>query len=206
MCFNANFSELYGWRKGFGLHTILWRGIDRPGHDYCSVYDQQDRWFLAGVAVFVHNDQPCRLDYVVQCSSTWNTLLARVSGWVGDKRINVDITTAPDRRWFLNGAEQSSVSGCIDVDLNFSPATNMLPIRRLNLPVGSDAKVSAAWLRFPDFELEPLEQIYRRVDERTYHYESGGGDFVTELTVDQFGLVTRYPQFWEACHSLQTNR
>jgi uncharacterized protein len=203
MCFNANFNELYGCRKRFGLqvenvkHTILWRGIDRAGHDYCSVYNEQDRWFLSGVAVFLHDDQPCRLEYEVQCDSAWNTLRAKVSGWVGDKPIDVEITTAPDHRWFLNGAEQPSVSGCIDVDLNFTPATNLLSIRRLNLPVEREAEVSAAWLRFPDFELERLEQIYRRVDEHTYHYESGGGEFVTELTVNQFGLVTRYSELWE---------
>ena len=177
--------------------TILWRGTYRAGHEYCSVHDQQDRWFLSGVAVFLHDDRPCRLEYMVQCDAAWNTLLAKVSGWVGEKAIDAEITTTPERRWFLNGAEQPSVSGCIDVDLNFTPATNLLPIRRLNLPVGREAKVSAAWLRFPDFELERLEQTYRRVDERTYGYESGGGEFVTKLTVNHFGLVTRYPQFWE---------
>ena len=178
--------------------TILWRGIDRAGHEYCSVYDEGDLWFLSGVAVFTYEHRPCRLEYVVQCDSGWNTLLAKVSGWVGEKRIDIEVTTASDHRWFLNGAEQPTVSDCIDVDLNFSPATNLLPIRRLNLPIGREAKVSAAWLRFPDFELERLEQIYRRVDERTYHYESGGGEFVTQLKVNQFGLVTRYPEFWEA--------
>ena len=70
-------------------------------------------------------------------------------------------------------------------------------IRRLNLLVGQEAKVSAAWLTFPDFELERLEQTYRRVDEHTYQYESGGGEFVTQLTVNRFGLVTAYPEFWE---------
>ena len=183
--------------------TILWRGIDRAGHDYCCVYDDGDVWFLSGVAVFLHDEQPCRLEYLVKCDSAWNTLFAKVSGWVGDGPIEVEITTAPDHRWFLNGVEQPSVRGCIDVDLNFTPATNVLPIRRLNLPFGREANVSAAWLRFPDFELEHLEQIYRRVDERTYRYESGGGEFVTELTVNQFGLVTSYPEFWEDCRDEQ---
>ncbi|MFN2407851.1 MAG: putative glycolipid-binding domain-containing protein [Pyrinomonadaceae bacterium] len=177
--------------------TILWRGIDRTGHEYCSVYNDEDSWFLSGVAVFLHEDQPCRLEYVVQCDSAWNTLMAKVSGWVGNTRIDVEVTTTPDHRWFLNGGEQPSVSGCIDVDLNFSAATNLLPIRRLNLPVGREAKVNAAWLRFPDFELERLEQTYSRVNERSYGYESGGGEFVTELTINQFGLVTRYPPLWE---------
>jgi hypothetical protein len=57
--------------------------------------------------------------------------------------------------------------------------------------------VKAAWLRFPSFALEPLEQIYRRIDAATYRYESAGGKFITELEVNAAGLVTRYPNFWE---------
>ena len=70
------------------------------------------------------------------------------------------------------------VSGCIDLDLNFSPSTNLLPIRRLNLSVGQQATVRAAWLRFPSFALEPLDQLYRRVGESSYRYESASGKFV----------------------------
>jgi hypothetical protein len=186
--------------------TILWRGIDRAGHDYCSVYNEGDFWFLSGVAVFIYERQPCRLEYLVQCDSAWSTLLAKVSGWVGDNRIDVEVTTGSDQRWFLNGAEQPSVAICVDVDLNFTPATNLLPIRRLNLPVGGEANVNAAWLRFPEFELDRLDQVYRRVDERTYRYESGGGEFVTQLTVNDFGLVIRYPEFWEEAVVCQGER
>jgi hypothetical protein len=35
------------------------------------------------------------------------------------------------------------------------------------------------------------------IDETTYRYESHGGDFVTELTVNEAGFVTRYPDLWE---------
>ena len=34
--------------------------------------------------------------------------------------------------------------------------------------------MKAAWLRFPGFTLEPLEQLYRRVDDVIYRYESAG--------------------------------
>lgn len=74
--------------------------------------------------------------------------------------------------------------------LNFSPSTNLLPIRRLNLAIGQGAAVRAAWLRFPSFTLEPLEQVYRRIDPTTYRYESAGGRFVAELQVNDSGLVT----------------
>jgi hypothetical protein len=65
----------------------------------------------------------------------------------------------------------------------------------LNLPVGSEAVVKAAWLRFPSFQLEPLEQLYRRTGETTYRYESAGGRFTADLEVNEAGLVTHYPGF-----------
>jgi uncharacterized protein len=73
----------------------------------------------------------------------------------------------------------------------------MLPIRRLQLPVGKKATVRAAWLRFPDFAFEVLEQTYNHVDSETYRYEAFSGDFVKILTVNDVGLITRYPDLWE---------
>jgi hypothetical protein len=90
------------------------------------------------------------------------------------------------------------VSGCLDIDLNFSPSTNLLPVRRLNLPVGQEGTVRAAWLRFPSFELEVLEQVYRRVASRTFIYESGGGRFSAQLDVNDVGLPTNYAGVWRA--------
>ena len=179
-------------------HTILWRGIFFPGHEYAAVYEKDSRWIIEGVAVFMHEDQACRLEYTVECDQMWNTEGARVSGWVGERSIDVELKVDAHHNWYLNGIEQPAVRGCTDADLNFSPSTNLLPIRRLNLEVGQEAPLSAAWLRFPSFKLERLDQIYRRVDQTTYRYESGGGTFAAELKVNTFGLVTSYPQLWAA--------
>ncbi|HET8575877.1 MAG TPA: putative glycolipid-binding domain-containing protein, partial [Methylomirabilota bacterium] len=77
-------------------------------------------------------------------------------------------------------------------------STNLLPIRRLGLAVGEEAEVKAAWLRFPGFALEPLGQVYRRISDQTYRYESAGGAFTTELPVNATGFVIAYPGFWTA--------
>lgn len=169
-----------------------------PGHEYCSVYDEAERWFLSGAAVFRHERELCRLEYLIECDATWESRAARVSGWVGDRAIDVELQIDPERVWLLNGVEQPAMKGCTDVDLNFSPSTNLLPIRRLNLKVGQQEPVSAAWLRFPSFELERLDQVYHRLDETTYRYESAGGKFVAELKVNEFGFVTSYADLWEA--------
>jgi len=90
------------------------------------------------------------------------------------------------------------VTNCGDIDLGFSPSTNLLPIRRLKLEVGGSAVVRAAWVRFPDFTLEPLEQTYTRVGADTYRYESDSGRFKRDLTVNDAGFVLDYPDMWIA--------
>jgi hypothetical protein len=178
--------------------TVLWHRLDVPGHEAARLTSRGSDWVLEGTAAFLHERQPCCLTYSVICSSAWHTLACRLSGWVGPNSIEVNVEADGSHRWRLNGAEAAAVEGCIDVDLNFSPSTNLLPIRRLNLAVGQSAEVRAAWLRFPGFNLEPLQQSYRRIDETTYRYESAGGTFVRDLQVAQSGLVLLYPGFWEA--------
>jgi hypothetical protein len=175
--------------------SILWRRLDRPGHEFARVLAHGADWHLSGTAVFVHEHQPCRLDYLVVCDPGWRTRTGRVTGWVGEMRIEIEVAADPERRWRINGKPSHEVEGCIDLDLNFSPSTNLFPIRRLGLAVGEEAPVRAAWLRFPSFTLEPLEQTYRRTAPMTYRYESAGGRFFADLEVNSEGLVTRYPGF-----------
>lgn len=177
--------------------AVLWRRLDQPGHESARLLSRDSSWCLAGTAVFAHDGQPCRLDYLVVCDAGWHTVSATVAGWVGAETVQVALSVDSARRWRLNGTECPEVAGCIDLDLNFSPSTNLLPIRRLGLGVGQQAQVRAAWLRFPSFTLEPLEQVYRRTDVGTYRYESAGGRFVRDLEVDAVGFVTLYPGFWQ---------
>jgi len=182
---------------GVGDTSILWRRLDQPGHESARLSLHGARWHLAGTAVFAHAHQPCRLDYLVVCDAAWRTLSGKVAGWVGDETVTLELSVDPAHDWRLNGAARPEVAGCIDLDLNFSPSTNLVPIRRLGLAVGREAAVRAAWLRFPGFTLEPLDQHYRRVDAALYRYESTGG-FAAELRVNGEGFVTRYGNFWQA--------
>jgi len=178
--------------------NILWRGIYWRGHEACRLYQLDTEWRLEGTAVFSHEGRPCRLAYVIACDSSWNTLRGMVSGWVGNDNVNIEISVDAQHRWRVNELFKPEADGCVDLDLNFSPSTNLLPIRRLSLEVGHQAEVRSAWLRFPSFKLEPLSQVYTRLDEFTYRYSSNDGEFVADLTVDEVGFVTDYPGLWEA--------
>ncbi|HYS55263.1 MAG TPA: putative glycolipid-binding domain-containing protein [Thermoanaerobaculia bacterium] len=176
---------------------VLWRRLDQPGHEFVDLSRQGSDWLLSGVALFKHETMPSRLEYRIVCDPAWRTRSATVSGSVGELRVAVTIR-ADSGSWTLNEQVTAAVAGCIDVDLNFSPSTNLLPIRRLNLQVGDRASLRAAWLRFPSFALEPLEQTYARVSDRIFRYESAGGKFVAEIETNEAGLPMRYGDLWRA--------
>ena len=179
--------------------TILWRRLDRPGHEAARLVFHAPFWQLTGTAVFADDGVPCRLEYQVTCDPSWRTRHAQLTGWFGTRRIVRTISADARHRWRLDGRECPLVEGCIDLDLSFS-ATNLLPIRRLQLPAGEMARVRAAWLRVPECSLEPLEQRYHRVDTGHYRYESGAGEdvFRAELSVTPAGFVADYSGLWIA--------
>ena len=178
--------------------TILWLRLDRPGHEIGILKPREGGWELSGTAVFSHEQRPCKLDYRVVCDSGWQTSSAQVKRFLAARDVDVSVSIDDKRRWRLNGVDYPAVAGCPDIDLGFSPSTNLLPIRRLSLAVGEQAEVRAAWLPFPSLMFELLPQLYHREGERTYRYESGGGRFVRTLEINHSGFVVNYPGLWQA--------
>lgn len=176
--------------------AIAWRRFDKPGHEFCALARSETGSKLTGVAVMTKSDIPCCVQYTIECDKEWRTLHCRVGGYIGAKGINHDIRRE-EGRWLMNGVEMPDLDGSEDIDLGFSPATNLLPIRRLALEVGGSAKIHVAWLRFPELTLELLEQTYTRLAEDSYRYESGG-TFRRDLKVDPNGMVLEYPDLWYA--------
>ena len=174
--------------------SALWRRLDMPGHEAVRIYEGDDGWILDGASVFSYKGKPCRLEYLIECDPDWKTSIVTVDGFVGHEVVAIEIESE-NGVWYVNGEEVGDVERAIDIDLNFSPVTNLLPIRRSNLAVGDEAAVRAAWLRFPSFKLETLEQIYTRTGESIYTYRSSTG-LEKAITVDEFGLVAEYADFW----------
>jgi hypothetical protein len=95
----------------------------------------------------------------------------------------------------------AAVAGCVDLDLSFTPATNLLPLRRLDLLVGQAAEVRSAWLEWPEAVLTPLIQRYARRSITKYDYSAdlpGTAKFVGVLRVEPRGWVLDYAGLWQA--------
>jgi len=151
---------------------------------------------LKGIAVTVLTDRPMLSEYEVYCDQLWHTRRVAVERVMGSERNSVDLAVENSGVWYSSGEELPALHECVDIDLAVTPATNTLPIRRLNLEVGKSQGVAAAWLKFPELTLEILPQRYTHRDMGRYFYESSS-DFSAELLVDDLGLITSYPGGWE---------
>jgi uncharacterized protein len=176
--------------------TVLWQRLDVDGLDACIV-DQFDGGFrLSGTAVFLAQGDPAKLDYVVICDGNWLSTSAMVTGWIGGQVRSCEMGKSSGGDWLVNGHAVAELHGLHDVDLGFTPATNMNALNRLRLEIGATARTTAVWLDPDDWAVKPLVQIYRRVSETGYAYASPMHDYSAELVVDTSGLVRSYPGLW----------
>ncbi len=176
--------------------TLIWRGLDDPSMEHFSLQQMTDGWQLAGTVVALSDGQPLRVGYVITCSAAWHTRHVELTIVHDNGEATLSLHPDDDGGWLANGQPVDAVAGCVDVDLGITPATNTLPIRRLNLAVGEGADVSATWVRFPSLTVQALSQRYTRIAAHCYRYESDTG-FSCVLDVDDDGLVTHYPDGWE---------
>lgn len=177
--------------------AILWRRLDVEGHDSCRLSKLADGWKLEGRAVFHEGGRPCSVSYEVACDTVWRTRSALVTGWLGAQTLRFEIAPSGSGGWSLNGIEQPRLAGLVDVDLGFTPATNLLPLNRHVLAVGDGTRPSpAVYLEFPDPRLDRLEQTYERLEEARYRYTSPAYGYDEILEVSASGFVTDYPGLW----------
>src|SRR5690606_7150453 len=140
---------------------------------------------------------PQQIRYVVTCGEDWVTQDVGVIVVNGSSDRQLHLNRDRSGAWHSDSEVLKEFEGLVDVDLQVTPATNTLPIRRLQLGVGESAETDALWVRFPELALERLPQRYTRTGEFRYTYESRGGAFRAELEVDAQGLVVRYGDIWK---------
>lgn len=179
---------------------MRWRRIDVSGREEARVEHTASGWRLTGELEVEEIGLAARFSYVIECDLEWRTRTAVIEGEAAGSPIRIALAADGLGNWSCDGVPVPDVDGALDVDLGFTPATNMLPIRRLALAVGASAPVRSAWFRFPELRLEPLAQTYTREDELAFDYRAlvDGEPFIARLETDVFGRVLRYEGLWEA--------
>jgi hypothetical protein len=175
----------------------LWRWLQSTGLERFELARAADGWIFRGAILTLAADSAAEARYEIVCDRAFRTRQANVSvrDAAGERTLQI---ATENGQWYENGLENKTVIGAVDIDLGWSPSTNTLPIRRLGLEVGqTSGEFMAAWVRFPDLTLQPLQQEYLRLSDREYRYSSRGGTFIADILADDDGVVLNYEGFWQ---------
>jgi hypothetical protein len=173
--------------------TARWRPIEGDGLQQVTVSPTRDGLRAEGVIVGGAADRAHGVRFIIACDAEWKTR-------------GLDLETLDGRGLHLRsdgegawrdptGARLDAFDGCLDVDLEGTPFTNTLPIRRTALTAAAGRlALRMLYVPFDTFEPNVDRQIYRCIaDASHYGYEAADGSFAAEITVDEDGLVVDYP-------------
>lgn len=184
---------------------------DAPiGMEYCDLTIEGSR--LSATAVAIGSQPvPYRLDYELETHDNWVTdrLVARTRGEGWARSLTLERsgdgvwTGSRDGQGKLPGAESGvdpAMLGAevLDIDVQYSPLTNLMPVRRLGLEnVGTVQEFTMAWIAVPHLAIHEDGQRYiivkRARNQNLVRYESVDGEFVAMLTCDDDALAIDYP-------------
>lgn len=174
---------------------VIWRRLDTPGHDAALLTTSGASHLLQGTAVFKHPEGPACVNYTVEADSTWRTVRGSVQGFLAERRID-HLISHETEGWYLDGALIRGLDHLWDLDYGFTPATNILQLRRVAPAKGENVDVPVAWFDIDAATLTELPQRYGRLDETTYQYAAPSVAYQGLLELSANGFVKHYPQLW----------
>jgi len=168
-----------------------WDGVD-AGLEHLALVPDAQGVRACGVVIGATERGRFGLSYRLRIDPAWRLREAVLATTAG---LELTLSTDGSGRWRDgNGRPLPQIEGCIDIDIEATPFTNTLPIRRLGLSVGDSADIAVTYVSLPDLALGTARQRYTRLSgTSTYRFESLGSEFTAELPVDAQGLVLDYP-------------
>jgi uncharacterized protein len=146
------------------LADVLWQREGQTSLEHFPLSALPGMFALQGILLSGAEATPQQIHYVVTCGLDWVTCAVHVTTIEGQQVRRLQLERDQSGVWRTDSEVLSEFKGLSDVDLQITPATNTLPIRRLQLDSGEAADTDALWIwiRFPELALERLPQRYTR--------------------------------------------
>ncbi len=137
--------------------------------------------------------KPFTATYTIVCDRAWHTRHCRVDVDAEGVVKTLSLAGNGSGNWSDSSEIAAIVDGAIDIDLTATPFTNTLPIRRLGLDEGQSQEIMAAYVLIPELEVSAKRQRYTcLVENRRYRFDQIDDGFVSEMDIDENGLVMTY--------------
>jgi len=188
------------------VRDLYWKPWDAPGCEHVRVsLDPRRKASEAvvadGLVLLYREGQALRCHYRLTADAGWRARsldLVVQTGGPAPREAALALAGDGKGRWRVGGEHAPALDGCLDLDIQATPFTNTLPIRRLALAAGEIADLRAVYVPLPDLAPVPAEQSYiclrpLGLSGGLYRYESRVSGFGADLPVDSGGFVVDYP-------------
>lgn len=176
---------------------VRWQAWNDDGLEHCVVDISATGMTLTG-AVVGERETKYGAFYTVRTDALFRTREVRVQ-YASGPVLHIEADGCGNWRDLIAGSSLDHLNGCIDVDIGVTPATNSLPMKRLDLAAGESREILAAYVPLPSqiengFIPTRAKQRYTCLAVgRLYRYEDLFRNFAAELEVDRAGIVLDYP-------------
>jgi hypothetical protein len=175
------------------FRTIRWSAWDgcEAGLEHVDLSPADGGIDVSGVVIGREDEARFGLSYRLKLDASWRTREAHLQTTSGRA---LHLESNGQGGWTENGRGRPDLQGCIDIDIQATPLTNTLPIRRLDwLPVES-TDIRLCYVETPGLTVSPQDQRYTALTPGSlYRFESLDSGFTADLPVDEDGLVLDYP-------------
>lgn len=177
--------------------SVRWSACDGNGMEHCDITISGNGIIIEGI---VAGDRKSSYGawYRVGTDERFRTRNVQVR-YVGGPSLHIISDEKGIWHDVENDKQLIQLQGCRDVDIGFTPATNMLPLRRLKLAEKESQSIKVAYIPLPEeisenFEPVAVSQRYTCLEpERVYRYEGIFRDFTADLSIDDTGIIENYP-------------
>lgn len=178
------------------MKTLIWKGIYYQSLEYFNLFSNDKNYTVESKIIGCHEDNMYTLDYRILIDENWI-----VQDFLIESEINRVKRTFSGKRnhnqWEINGVVHSEYNNFKFIDISLTPFTNTLPVNNLKLSESSSQKIDVMYIDVLQNHIRPVQQQYTRTAVNKYLYENIETDFKAEISVDESGLVTSYPELFE---------
>jgi uncharacterized protein len=183
-----------------------WMPEGEPGVEHLHLRVNPNRVIADGMILGIADGRVFRLHYLLQCTSRYELQTAHLRLlYPSDQTLHLarDLNNV----WKDEGARVlPALQGSTEIDIETSPFTNTLPIRRLALQQGQSGEIKVAYVTVPRLDIKPVRQRYTCIDlakaHNVYLFENLDDGFTAEIATDEEGLILDYPGIFKRVWSL----
>lgn len=175
------------------FRTIRWSAWEgsEAGLEHVDVRPSDGGLTISGVVIGQDEGAKFGLHYRLKVDSSWRTRVLYAQTTSGH---NLALESNGQGGWTENGTPRPDLQGCLDVDLQATPLTNTLPIRRMEWQAGQAVEIRLCYIALPDLAVTAQDQRYTALTPGSlFRFESLESGFTADLPVDEEGFVRDYP-------------